>query len=154
MRVLWMEIRYYQSPARLVHRNWVNKGGLDLSKKVLWVSVGQMAAELQAVKVKGHEKILPISQVRTCFARARLISRIFFKPLTLMTGISDALWPTETHSTSLERSKTLLLTQFLFKSLERLQRSTPINQFSKVLVWWTLLYWCIGAELRLFKAFM
>ena len=35
-----------------------------------------------------------------------------------MAGISVALWPTETHSTSLERSKLFLLTQLLFKSLE------------------------------------
>ena len=29
--------------------------GLDLSKKVLWVSVGQRVADLQAVKVGGHQ---------------------------------------------------------------------------------------------------
>ena len=37
-------------------RDWVNKGGLDLSKEVLWVSVGQMAAELPANKVGGLKK--------------------------------------------------------------------------------------------------
>ena len=37
-----------------------------------------------------------------------------------MAGSSAALWPTETHSTSLERSKPPLLTQALFKSLEAL----------------------------------
>ena len=35
--------------------------GLDLSKEVLWVSVGQLAAKLQAVKVGGVKKILPRS---------------------------------------------------------------------------------------------
>ena len=33
----------------------VNKGGLDLFKEVLWVSVGQKAAVLQAVKVGGKK---------------------------------------------------------------------------------------------------
>ena len=55
----------------------VIKGGLDLSREVLWVSVGQREAELQAVKVRGEQKILPIGQVRTHFARAGLIGRIF-----------------------------------------------------------------------------
>ena len=32
MRVLWMEIEYIKSAARLLNRCWVNKGGLDLSK--------------------------------------------------------------------------------------------------------------------------
>ena len=36
-------------------RDCVNKGGLDLSKEVLWVSVGQGAAELRAVKVGGKK---------------------------------------------------------------------------------------------------
>ena len=34
----------------------VNRGGLDLSKAVLWVSVGQGAAELPAIKVGGLKK--------------------------------------------------------------------------------------------------
>ena len=34
----------------------VNKWGLDLSKEGLWVSVGQRAAVLQAVKVGGQKK--------------------------------------------------------------------------------------------------
>ena len=53
IRSLWMEIKYVKSAARLLNRVWVNKGGLDLFKEVLWVSVGQRAAELQAVKVGG-----------------------------------------------------------------------------------------------------
>ena len=66
-----MEIKYVKSAARLLDRDSVNRKGLDLSKEVLWVSVGQRAAELRAVKVGGQQKILPISQVRTRFARAR-----------------------------------------------------------------------------------
>ena len=40
-----MDIKYIKSAAG------VNKGGLDLSKNVLWVSVGQGEADLRAVKV-------------------------------------------------------------------------------------------------------
>ena len=41
-----MEIKYIKSAARVLDRDCVNKGGLDLSKEVLWVSVSQSAAEL------------------------------------------------------------------------------------------------------------
>ena len=51
-----MEIKYIKSAARVLNRNCVNKGGLDLSKNVLWVSVDQGAADLRAVKVGGQEK--------------------------------------------------------------------------------------------------
>ena len=71
MRSLWMEIKYIISTVRLLNRVWVNKGGLDLSKKVLWVFVDQKAADLRAVKVGGQQKILPSGQVQTRFARAR-----------------------------------------------------------------------------------
>ena len=71
-------IRYVKSAPRLLNRNCVNKGGLDLSKEVLWVSVGQRAAELQAVKVGGQKNFLPIGPVRTRIARAGQIGRIFF----------------------------------------------------------------------------
>ena len=117
IRSLWMEIKYIESTGRLLDRDWVNKRGSDLSKEVLWVSVGQRAADLWAVKVGGQQKILPISPVRTRFARAGLIGRIFCWPPTLTARRSAALWPTETHSTSLERSKPPLLTQSLSKSL-------------------------------------
>ena len=56
-----MEIKSIKSASRLLNRNYVNKRGLDLSKEVLWVSVGKRAAELQAVKVGGQNEILPIS---------------------------------------------------------------------------------------------
>ena len=73
-----MEIKCIKSAARLLNIDCVNKGGLDLSKEVLWASVGQRAAVLQAVKVGGQKKILPIARVRTRIARAGLIGRIFF----------------------------------------------------------------------------
>ena len=52
-----MEIKYIKSAARVLDRNCVNKGGLDLFKEVLWVSVGQGAADLRAVKVEGPKII-------------------------------------------------------------------------------------------------
>ena len=51
-----MEMKYIKSAARVLNRNCVNKRGLDLSKNVLWVSVGQGAADLRAVKVGGQKK--------------------------------------------------------------------------------------------------
>ena len=68
MRVLWMEIKCIKSAARLLDSNWVNKGSLDLSKEVLWVSVGQGGAELPAVKVGGVKKnsaARPVSNPRS-----------------------------------------------------------------------------------------
>ena len=63
---------------RVLKRDSANIGGLDLSKEVLWIFVGQRAAVLRAVKVGGQKKILPIAPVRTRIARAGLIGRIFF----------------------------------------------------------------------------
>ena len=36
----------------------------DLFKEVLWVSVDQRAAEIQAIKVGDHKRILPLSPAR------------------------------------------------------------------------------------------
>ena len=80
-----MEIEYIKSGARVLNRDCVNKRGLDLSKNVLWVSVGQGAADLLAVKVGGQKKILPRGRSRTQVARAGPNGRIFFKPPTLTT---------------------------------------------------------------------
>ena len=78
MMSLLTEIKCIKSPATLLNIDCVNKGGLDLSKEVLWVSVGQRAAVLQAVKVGGQKKILPIAPVRTRIARD-LISIVSIK---------------------------------------------------------------------------
>ena len=120
MRVLRTEIKYNKSAARLLDSIWVNKGGLDLSKEVLWVFVGQRTAELPAIKVGDLKKILPNGPARVIRVRTGPLGRIFFWPPTLMTGSSAALWPIETHSTSLKRSKPPFLTQALSKSLEAL----------------------------------
>ena len=52
-----MEIKYIKSAARVLNRNCVNKEGLDLSKNLPWVSVGQGAADLRAVKVGGQKDL-------------------------------------------------------------------------------------------------
>ena len=54
-----------------MNRDYFNKGGLDLSKEVLWVSVGQLTSKLQAVKFGGVKKILPHSIIEV--ARGRLL---------------------------------------------------------------------------------
>ena len=48
-------MRCIKSAARFLNKDCVNKGGLDLSKEVLWVSVDQRAAVLRAVKVGGKK---------------------------------------------------------------------------------------------------
>ena len=50
-----MVIKCIKSAARLLDIDCVNKGGLDLFKMVLWVSVSQKAAVLRAVKVGGEK---------------------------------------------------------------------------------------------------
>ena len=72
-----MEIKYIKSAARVLNRNCVNKRGLDLSKNVLWVSVGQGAADLRAVKVGGQKKNSADRPGSNPLRRAGLIGRIF-----------------------------------------------------------------------------
>ena len=81
-----MVTKHHKSAARILNRDCINRGGLDPSKEVLWVSVGQRAAALQV-----------ISPVRAIRVRTGAIC-----------------------STSLERSKPLLLTQSMSKSLAAL----------------------------------
>ena len=85
-----MMTKHNKSAARLLNRICVEWQGLDLSKEVLWVSVCQRAAELQAVKVGGQMKILPISPVQTHLACTGLIGR-FFLPPTLTARKTTAL---------------------------------------------------------------
>ena len=51
-----MEIKCIKSATRLLDIDCVNKERLDLSKEILWISVGQRAAVLRAVKVGGQKK--------------------------------------------------------------------------------------------------
>ena len=77
IRSLWTETKYIKSAGRLLDRVWVNKGGLDLSKEVLWVSVGQRAAELPAIKVGGQKIILPNGPAWAKRVRTGPLGRIF-----------------------------------------------------------------------------
>ena len=51
MRSLWQSKTYLKNAASLLNRDCVSQEGLDLSKEVLWVSVGQRAAKLWSVKL-------------------------------------------------------------------------------------------------------
>ena len=55
MMVFRTEIKYLKNASRLFDRVYVKRGGLDLSKEVLRISVGQKAAELPAVKIGGQK---------------------------------------------------------------------------------------------------
>ena len=56
MRVSEMGIKHLESATRLLDRDYVNRWALDLSKKILWVSVGQEETELPAIKFRGFKK--------------------------------------------------------------------------------------------------
>ena len=79
IRVLWIVTKHHKSAARILKRDCINRGGLDLSKDVLWISVYQRAADLPAVKVGDQKKFLPSGPVRTRFACAGPSCRIFFQ---------------------------------------------------------------------------
>ena len=85
-----MEIRYLKSAARLLKREYDNRGGLHLYKESLWVSVGQRAAELPAVKVRGKKIYRSARFEPALFAPGRS-AEFFFKPPFFMIGISAAL---------------------------------------------------------------
>ena len=72
-----MVTKHHKSAARILDRDCINRGGLDLSKEVLWVSVYQRAADLPAVKVGGQKKILPSGPVRTKEAWVRNKSSVW-----------------------------------------------------------------------------
>ena len=78
-----MVIKYIKSAARVLNRDCVNKRGLDLSKNVLWVSVGQRAADLRAVKVGGLKKNSAIRPGAGNSGLRPAASQIFFSNLQL-----------------------------------------------------------------------
>ena len=64
MRVFWTAIKYLKNAACLFDREYVNRGGLDISNEVMWVALGQRAAELLAVKVGGWKKFCNSAQFK------------------------------------------------------------------------------------------
>ena len=73
-------MKYVKSATRLLDRDCVNKGGLDLSKVILWVAVDQRAAVLWAVKVGGQKENCANQPARVKRIRTGVIGRIFFDP--------------------------------------------------------------------------
>ena len=78
MRSLQMEIKYIKSAARVLNRYCVNKECLDLYKNVLWVSVGQGAADLRAVKVGGQKKICRLARFKPASPAPGRSAEFFF----------------------------------------------------------------------------
>ena len=64
MRIFWMGMKYLKNTARLLDWDYVNRRGWDLSKEVVWVSVGQKAAELPDIKVGSLKKYSAIQLFR------------------------------------------------------------------------------------------
>ena len=58
-----MEIKHLKSATRLLNKDCVNRGSLDLFKVVMWVSVGQFAAELPKAGVKRKSSIYSLKNV-------------------------------------------------------------------------------------------
>ena len=76
-------MKYIKNATRLFNKDYVNKRGLDLSKEVLWVSGGQSAPELRAVKVGGKKSSATRPREgKRCLKRA-VQQNSFFLPPTL-----------------------------------------------------------------------
>ena len=115
-----MEITYLKSAARLLNRDWANRRGLDLSRELLWVSVGlkgSRATSHQSWKFEKNSVVQPIAD-ESCLNLAKWQN--IFWPSTLTASSSAAHCLTETHSASLERSRPYLLTKSLSQSLAAL----------------------------------
>ena len=79
-------------------KQWCQDGAIEL----LRVSVGQRAAKLQSVKIRWFDcPGLKPRHHAYCWTKA---SSIFFSTLNLTSYHFEALYPTETHSATLERS--------------------------------------------------
>ena len=95
IRVLWMVTKHHKSAARILDRDCINRGGLDLSKEVLWVSVciskGSRSTSCQSWRSK--KKICRAARFEPTLPVLGRSAEIFFKPPTLMAGSLTALWP-------------------------------------------------------------
>ena len=79
-----MEMNYLKSADRHLNRIYVNRTALDLSKEALWVSVGQRATELPAIKVGGQKNFFRAARIEPAFPAQGQLAEFFFKPPTLM----------------------------------------------------------------------
>ena len=73
-----MGIECIKSATRLLDIDCVNKRALDLSKEVLWVSIGQRATVLWTVKVGGQKENSADQPARMKRIQTGVIGRIFF----------------------------------------------------------------------------
>ena len=105
IRVLWMVTKHHKSAARILDRDCINRRGSVLSEEVLWVFVYQRAAniyQLSKLEVKKKFAERPGSNLLRQYQADR---QNFFQTSNFDGWYLCCLWPTETHSTSLERSK-------------------------------------------------
>ena len=84
-------MKYLKYVFRLLNRNCVIEGGLNLSKEVLWVPVGQRVAKLPAIKVGGLKKNSANQLSAGEAGSNRANWQNFFLPPTLTASSSVAL---------------------------------------------------------------
>ena len=77
---------------------------INLSDKILNIDFSQGAAKISEVKVGVWKKYMPIGPARTHVRGVSRVSRYFFWPPTLTSGIFAKLWSKSIFSTSFERS--------------------------------------------------
>ena len=74
MRALWTEVKYIKTVKQIL----CQQRALDLSKEVLWVSVGQRTAELPAVKVQGKKKICRLAKFEPASPASGQLAQFLF----------------------------------------------------------------------------
>ena len=60
----------------------------DVSKLVLWVSVGHRATELPDIKVRGLKKILPLSPSQASWVRTGQRGRLFYESINKCVSVT------------------------------------------------------------------
>ena len=93
----------------------MKREGLDLSKEVLKVSVGQRTAKPQAVKDADMKKSCHLSGVKSTELSPGSSPAWSDHPQRLADHNFAALWSTEAHSTSYKRFKPSLLQRLSLK---------------------------------------
>ena len=99
---------YPKNAASLLDRVCVNRRGLDLSKEVLSVSVGQRTAKAQAFKVGDLQKSCRSARVEPTAGCLGSSPGRWDHAQSLTDHTFASLLLTEKHSTSFERSEPLL----------------------------------------------
>ena len=88
-----MEIKYIKSAVRLLNRNCVNEGGLDLSKEVLWVSVQGVKKRMDTYIFRSsHYVFAPIASI---YQNELFIMNLSLKGGTV--GVYNSITTEDTH---------------------------------------------------------